>query len=101
MPKLRMDIPAYSPTTDTHYDSWLDLVNAEANGWVATVILSRGPRKTWSWSVGPFDTKEEAEKQRAWMRRDSVKAAREDKALAVITTTVRPLWKPDRKKQKK
>jgi hypothetical protein len=78
---------AYSPTTDTHYDDWDDLV--KANGYIATAIFRRG-KKIWSWSVGPY-SQDDANKARNRIRYKVKREGRPELELVVIN--VRPLWK--------
>jgi hypothetical protein len=72
---------AYSPTTDTHYDDWDDLVKA--------AIFRRG-KKIWSWSVGPY-SQDDANKARNRIRYKVKREGRPELELVVIN--VRPLWK--------
>jgi len=85
-------IGAYSPTTDTHYDSWDDLVAAEANGYVVTAVLRRG-KQTWTWSVGPFDARRLAVNAK---RRLRTRHRRAPQGTELVTITIRPLWKDPR-----
>jgi hypothetical protein len=87
---------AYSDTTNTAYDSWDDLVAAEANGYTMTAIISNG-KKTWPYVHGPFATQEDARKEARRMRR---KFQRDQRGGRYVHQTyqffIRPLWKPDR-----
>lgn len=78
------------------YDTLEALVEAEANGWVATLLISDGTI-TWPWTCGPYATQKEAEAARARNRKrfntEQKKAKREGLAPFTCTTSVRPLWK--------
>jgi hypothetical protein len=88
-------IGAYSESTNTHYDSWDDLVAAEANGYIVTAVLHRG-KQTWTWSIGPYDDQRLANnaKQRLKTRIKKERDSHPDTELVVIT--IRPLWKDPR-----
>lgn len=87
MPKK--DIPAFSTTTRKTYPNWDALVQAEANGYVATAIINDG-KQTWPWIVGPFDTEREAKNQAASLRRQANRGNFHDLTVSVH---VRPAWK--------
>lgn len=89
---------AYSDTTGTRYPSWEALVEAEANGWVAVVIIS-SPRETWPYVEGPFPTKAEAERARNRLRRKWKREQQQPFPRYPNQTYkgfVRPAWKGDR-----
>lgn len=81
------NIPAYSPTTDTHYKNWDALVKAESNGYV--VVGTSDRHDTSAIVIGPYATKEEAQQARARLRPKWVREERPNK----ITTSIRILWK--------
>lgn len=85
---------AFSETTGRTYSSWDDLVAAEANGYVAVAILTRGA-STWPWVLGPFPTKVEANRARARLR-TRIRREAEYRPTASYSLFVRPAWKDDR-----
>lgn len=88
-------ITAYSGTTDTRYDSWEDLVAAEANGYVV-VGVATGPKYTVPVVVGPM-THEEAMRRRPTLRSKWKREMGEGWSLKVF---IRPAWKDLRRKGK-
>ena len=88
-----MSTPAYSERTKTEYETWDALVAAEANGWVAVTIITRGG-DTWPWVSGPYPTKREGDNARNRMR---TRFKREQRERGIPETTasfyVRPAWK--------
>lgn len=80
------------------YETWDELVAAEANGYIAVAIMQeRGRRRTtvYAYAVGPFDTHRKARNAAASLRR---KAKREDSdhpSYSLLAVNVRPLWKAD------
>lgn len=80
---------AYSEVTGKHYPTFEALVEEEANGWLATAVLTRGD-ETWPWSVGPFSGKREALRAAARMRR---KIRAETSSATTFSVFVRPAWK--------
>lgn len=91
------DLPAYSTDTDTDYASWDDLVAAEANGYVV-VGLSTRPN-TAPIVVGPFATKAEADRARARLfRKWKIEEAKYHSGDWKVSSSVRVLWKDNRKK---
>jgi hypothetical protein len=85
----------YSPSTDRHYLTWDDLTSAEANGYV--VIGTSTRRNTVPVVVGPFDTKDEAKRAAARLRRKWKREEdREHGPGYSISAWVRPLWKDER-----
>lgn len=88
-----MSAPAYSQTTDREYPSWEALVAAEANGWLATASFHNTRNdKLWSWSHGPVDTKAEAVKVAARLRRELRKQCG-DYSHIKFSVSPRPAWK--------
>lgn len=86
---------AYSGATGQTYDSWGDLVAAESNGFVLTAIISDSKR-TWPYTVGPFPTEADANRERGRLR---AKFKREQRSGRypdqTYTFAVRPAWKPE------
>ena len=69
---MKKQIGAYSPTTDTHYDSWDALVEAEADGYCVIIVGYEETRPTttlFANLIGVRPTKEEANKLRSNTRR--------------------------------
>ena len=86
-------IPAYSNTTGTNYTSWEALLDYESNGFlVICQITSSRRNETWPWCVGPFDTKAEAERERARLRAKFKREAARWPNLS-YKWFVRPAWK--------
>lgn len=80
------------------YPNWEALVEAEANGYIATAVLrERAPKGTlFTFSVGPFATEREANNARRRMRNRHNREDRENRlASDLVTITVKPLWKKD------
>jgi hypothetical protein len=90
---------AYSEDTQTRYDTWDDLVEAEANGWVVVAIIKDG-KQEWPWIVGPFATKQEASNARVRARtkwnREGYRHEHSPNSTAKFF--VRPAWKDIRAK---
>lgn len=89
-------VKAFSSKTGLWYDTWDDLVEVEANGYIVTAILEEdAPAKTlFTASVGPFPTQKDANNARARMRTSFKRSAREGNSLSrLIKITVKPLWK--------
>ena len=88
---------AYSDATNTTYESFDALINAEANGWVVICIIT-SPKQTWPAVIGPFATKEEANRERNRLRE---KYKRESWKYPDQTYKwfARPAWKPERELQ--
>jgi hypothetical protein len=82
---------AYSESTGVQYPSWEALVRAEANGYVAVAIVTRGKR-SWPWVVGPWPTRRVALNKAAALRRELKRVAREHPSTT-FTVSVRPSWK--------
>lgn len=87
-------IPAYSPSTDTEYPSWDDLVAAEANGYAVVAIVTRPDSAPYARTTGPFRDQKTARAQAARLRR------RWNSAPGVgflygsrLSVRVEPLWK--------
>lgn len=78
------------------FPSWEALVEAQANGWVATAILrERAARGTlFTWTLGPYPTKREAtnasQRIRTRFRREDLNGRSPSDLLVV---TVKPAWK--------
>jgi hypothetical protein len=92
---------AYSPDADTRYDSWDDLVDAEANGWAVVVMmretsLRSGRDRYYSRAVGPFADKRlalnKASSLRARWRRETHQNLLPDNR-ELLSVNVEPLWK--------
>lgn len=81
---------AYSPSTNTHYPSWEALVEAEANGWVAVVLVSND-KQSWPWVEGPYSTKREAKNACARKRTEFKRSGRDHAVTASFF--VRPAWR--------
>jgi hypothetical protein len=82
---------AYSVSTGKTYPSWDDLVAAEANGFVVTAVISDGSR-TWTWTVGPFKDKSDANRARARLR-TRLKREVAQGTNRTFQLFVRPAWK--------
>lgn len=82
---------AYSPATDTHYDTWDELVAAETNGWVATLIAETRKGQAFTFTLGPFDEKRLANNASRRMR--ALWKKEEPHNLVLLGITVRPAWK--------
>ena len=74
------------------YDSWDDLVAAESNGYVASVILRQG-KKVWTWTTGPWPTKREGNNARNRLRTKVNKTKAEYPKVEVLGYSVTPAWK--------
>lgn len=94
-------ITTYSPKTGTWYDSWDDLVEAEANGWTVVVMLREtslrsGRHRYYSRAVGPFADKRLAQNKarslRARWRRETRQNLLPDNR-ELLSVNVEPLWK--------
>lgn len=83
---------AFSEATNTHYDSWDDLVRAESNGYVVVAIIENG-RQRWPWIIGPFEDRSAAERARD---RTRTKMRRQVGPGRSFSLFVRPTWKGDR-----
>jgi hypothetical protein len=84
---------AYSSGSGKEYDSWEDLVAAEANGYVAVAIITHG-KMTWPWVVGPFPDKAAAQRGRVRLRR-KMNRERGDDPSYQFSLFVRPVWKDE------
>lgn len=95
---MSKQIGAYSPGTDMHYDSWDDLVAAEANG-VLVIMLVTGPvgkkMKTWPWVHGPYQDNADAKRARARLQR-RMKRETADYPHHTYQFFIRPAWKDSR-----
>jgi hypothetical protein len=87
------DIEAYSTRTGTTYPTWEALVEAEANGYTVTAIVTKG-KQSWPYAWGPFPDKAEADKFRVRQRNKFKREAAYSTATAKFF--VRPLWKQER-----
>lgn len=97
------EVSAFSTTTGIEYPNWAALIEAEANGYLVTVIITGRKDRVWPVSWGPFDTQEEAEKFRARMRNKFRREAQKNWSPYQHQTyawSVRPAWKPDRERRK-
>jgi len=78
------------------YNTFDDMVYAEANGWVVVAILRKGVN-TWPWVVGPFTDKPDAQRAcgrlRTKLKREQFDHPNED---IVFNLFVRPAWKDER-----
>lgn len=77
------------------YDSWEELVEAESNGYVATVMLRKKQKKGyvyWTWTVGPYPTKREATNARNRLK-TQIKRYDGSEPVEVLAYNVRPAWK--------
>lgn len=82
-------VGAYSTESDTHYPDWDALVEAEADGYVVTAVLSKGKR-TWTHSTKAVD-KADAKREQARLR-SSIKRMDWTDGLTLVTVTQSPLW---------
>jgi hypothetical protein len=93
---MSAEVEAYSDATGKGYNSFDDLIYAEANGWVVVAILRKGVN-TWPWVVGPFTDKPDAQRARNRLRtklkREQQEQGHEQVAFNLF---VRPSWKDDR-----
>lgn len=91
-------IPAYSSATETSYDNWDALLEAEANGFVMVAVITNTHNgRTWPWVVGPFDSRKDAENYRT-RTRTKWKRDQDKRGLYVHLSYrfyVRPAWKVD------
>lgn len=78
---------AFSPSTGKTYESWIDLVQHEAVGFVAVVVDYAKPLRPWM--AGPFLVESEAVKAKRKMARAAKRAHPEAK----VGSTTRILWK--------
>lgn len=87
---MKKQIGAYSPTTDTHYDSWEDLVTAEADGYVVIITASDPETKEVQFSNigGRRPTKSKAQYLARKLRNMD-----RDQYPYTYKFFVRPLWK--------
>ena len=77
----------YSPHMGTSYPTFEELLEHQSNGYI---VLGTSEREgTYTIVVGPFETKELAEKARARLRQRWAYAERPNK----VHTSVRILWK--------
>lgn len=84
---------AYNPQTGNTYESWEALVAAESNGWMVCLILTDG-RETWPYMAGPVALQKDARNLRARLRRKFKNAPPDNPNTRIITTSIRPAWKP-------
>jgi septal ring-binding cell division protein DamX len=83
---------AYSDTTGKSYPSFDALIEAESNGYLATAILTNG-KKYWTWTVGPFPSKREANNAKGRLKTSLNREADRYPFTQVLGYTVRPAWK--------
>jgi hypothetical protein len=84
-------VEAYSPATKTHYDTWDALVEAETNGWVATLIAETKNGQAFTYTLGPYPEKRLATNASRRLRNLFKKEEPHD--LVLLGVTVRPAWK--------
>lgn len=83
----------YSDDTDTSYESWEDLVAAEANGWAVIAVSQKQCKKqlrTAAAAYGPYESQEEAKAMAAKIRRELKKDT--SSGYTIATTTISPIW---------
>lgn len=85
-------IPAHSGSSGKDYPSWDDLVAAEANGWVAVMIMQL-KTKAFARVVGPFSTKREAQNCGASLRNKFKTSDRRNPDTVLLAVTIEPAWK--------
>jgi len=73
------------------YDSWDELVAAEASGYVVVAVIDNG-KQTWPWVVGPYVRKHEANLARARLRR-RLKKETDWRPAFTFRLFIRPAWK--------
>lgn len=101
MSNQNTQITAYSTKTSTCYDSWEDLLEAEANGWAVVVMMRQTSRRSgraryYSRTVGPFTDKRLAQNKASslrarWRRETRQSLPRNNREL--LSVNVEPLWK--------
>lgn len=92
------EIEAYSVQTDTVYENWYALIEAEANGYVVTCIITstlQDKVRSWPWTIGPFETEKEAEKVRNRLRAKFKREGEYRYPHQTYKWFVRPVWKPE------
>lgn len=87
LPRKTDNLPAYSPTTDTHYENWQDLLQHEAVGFMALVV--RPDKPTQPRMMGPYLVESDAVKA----KRKLLRRAKAMHPGVKILASVRPLWK--------
>lgn len=83
---------SFSEATQTTYESWEALVEAEASGWVVVAIITEGA-SSWPWIVGPYGTKRDASNARARARNRWQRAQRARPTDHTASFFVRAAWK--------
>lgn len=84
------NLTAWSDETQTRYDSWDDLVSAEALGYVViAVILDRDGKVKGANPIGLYPTKKKAQSVSGTTR---VRAKNQFTSVRIF---VRPLWKTE------
>jgi hypothetical protein len=81
-------LKAYSPSTDTTYESWPALVAAESNGYV--VVIYGEDRPSAQWVTGPFRKQKDARRAK---RRLLAQVKRRTPEHVVLHASIRIAWK--------
>lgn len=84
---------AYSNDSKKSYDSWDDLVAAEANGVVVTVINTDEKGRRWTVSFGPYADKKEAVNAKSRIKTKFRQEQRENPRDIKQAYFIRPLWR--------
>lgn len=85
-------VGAYSDDTNTSYESWDDLIAAEANGWAVIAIGQKQCKvqlRTVAATYGPYESQAEAKAMAAKIRK-ALKKNPSD--YPVATVTISPIW---------
>jgi hypothetical protein len=88
---------ANSTQTDITYDSWDDLVAAEANGYSVLVMMQRTSAtssRTQSYArvIGPFSDKQKARIRAAAVRRAWRRSSSDNPEVVLLGVSVEPIW---------
>ena len=85
-----------SEETGKIYSSWDDMVDAESGGFAVVVIMRRLTHKRdWKYfarTIGPFETKPEAKRRAARIRKQWRKIGRNQCGTHLVAVRVEPLW---------
>lgn len=90
---------AYSARTDTTYESWDDLIEAEADGYVVVSVFERtsksGRTRPIARVLGRYTTRERAQTVAAYRRRGWNKLLREPgyENVRLLGVLIEPIWK--------
>lgn len=88
---------AHSSTTDRTYDSWDDLVAAEANGYVVVVLLRESHtqlKRIYARVVGPYTDQKRARNKASTLRKKYRRHAKVETHLPeLLGVYVEPAWK--------